>query len=57
MWFLIPVEKWNFILFAVLYLKEMDEELRFLPNQYRLCPKKERNIPFVAQFRSLLCGP
>jgi hypothetical protein len=39
MWFLIPVEKWSFILFAVLYLKKMDEEVRFLPSQYRLCPK------------------
>jgi len=31
-------EKWNFVFFAVLYLKKMDEEVRFLPSQYRLSP-------------------
>jgi len=35
MWFLIPVEKWNFILFALLYLKKMGEKLHLLPGEFR----------------------
>src|SRR5262249_37494971 len=37
----ISAEKWNFNLFALLYLKKIDEKLHFLPREFRLCPKAE----------------
>lgn len=39
--FLISAWKWNFILFALLYLKKMGEKLRLLPGEFRHPPKAE----------------